>query len=97
MALPIPYSMGTKIQIQNIKWRDKKRCRESNKSTFRTREAIKIFNKYKYLKQKIYWEKHFLARGYCVDTVGLDSEMIRKYVKHQEKNERKVEQQRKLF
>lgn len=26
----------------------------------------------------------FWARGYCVDTVGLDTEMIRKYVKYQD-------------
>jgi putative transposase len=30
---------------------------------------------------------HFWAKGYCVDTVGLDSEMIKKYVKFQEKEE----------
>lgn len=30
---------------------------------------------------------HFWAKGYCVDTVGVNSEMIRKYVKYQEKNE----------
>jgi len=57
------------------------------------RVAIRIFSKYKRLKQKPYWGNHFWARGYCVDTVGLDSEMIRKYVKHQEKQERRVEQQ----
>jgi putative transposase len=33
------------------------------------------------------WGNHFWANGYCVDTVGLDSEMIRKYVKYQEQNE----------
>ena len=27
--------------------------------------------------------KHFWSRGYCVSTVGLDEEMIREYVKHQ--------------
>ena len=61
------------------------------------RVAIRILNKYKKLKQQRYWGNHFWARGYCVDTVGLDSEMIRKYVKYQEKNERRVEQQDKLF
>ncbi|MHB6984920.1 transposase, partial [Klebsiella michiganensis] len=30
---------------------------------------------------------HFWARGYCVDTVGINEEMIRKYVKYQEKHE----------
>jgi len=32
------------------------------------------------------------ARGYCVDTVGLDSDMIRKYVKYQERKEKRQEQ-----
>ena len=58
------------------------------------RVAIRILNKYKKLRQKPYWGNQFWAKGYCVDTVGLDSEMIRKYVKYQEKNEKRVEQQR---
>ena len=58
------------------------------------RVAIRILNKYKKLKQKPYWGNQFWAKGYCVDTVGLDSEMIRKYVKYQEKNEKRAEQQR---
>jgi REP element-mobilizing transposase RayT len=57
----------------------------------------KIFNKYKKLKRKPYWGNHFWSRGYCVDTVGLDSEMIRKYVKYKEDKERKEEKQGKLF
>ena len=57
------------------------------------RVAIRILNKFKKLKQNPYWGNHFWAKDYCVDTVGLDSEMIRKYVKHQEKQEKKVEQQ----
>ena len=31
---------------------------------------------------------------YCVDTMGLDAEMIRKYVKYQEAQERRAEQTR---
>ena len=61
------------------------------------RTAIRVFNKYKGLKQKPYWGNHFWSKGYCVDTVGLDSEMIRKYVKYQDSQERKEEQQIKLF
>jgi len=57
------------------------------------RTAIRILNKYKNLKNKPYWGNHFWARGYCVDTVGLDAEMIRKYVKYQEGIERRSEQQ----
>jgi len=32
---------------------------------------------------------HFWARGYCVSTVGLDEETVRKYIREQEKNEKK--------
>ena len=56
------------------------------------RTAIRVFKQFPYLKQKPYWGNHFWARGYCVDTVGLDPEMIRKYVKYQEKQEQLVEQ-----
>jgi len=58
------------------------------------RTAIRILNQYRKLRQRPYWGNHFWSKGYCVDTVGLDSEMIRKYVKHQEKHERRTEQQR---
>ena len=55
--------------------------------------AIKLFKSYPELKKKPYWGNHFWARGYCVDTIGFDEEKIRKYVKYQEDNERKEEQQ----
>ena len=61
------------------------------------RTAIRVLNKFKKLKQNRYWGNHFWAKGYCVDTVGVDSDMIRKYVKYQEKQEKRVEQQRTLF
>ncbi len=50
--------------------------------TVKGRTAIRVFNKLRHLKEKPYWGNHFGTKGYCVDTVGLDSEMIRKYVKH---------------
>ncbi len=59
--------------------------------TLKGRTAIRVFNKFKRLKKKPYWGNKFWARGYCVDTVGLDSEMIRKYVKHQERKEKQTE------
>ncbi|MGF1708873.1 transposase, partial [Enterovibrio baiacu] len=31
---------------------------------------------------------HFWQRGYFVDTVGINEEIIRRYVRHQEKVER---------
>ena len=52
------------------------------------RTAMRLFTKFSYLKKKPYWVNHFWAKGYCVDTVGVDAEMIRKYVKYQEKKER---------
>ena len=52
--------------------------------TVKGRTAIKILHKFPHLKNQRYWVNHFWARGYCVDTVGLDSEMIRKYVKFQD-------------
>ena len=45
-----------------------------------------------------YWGRHLWSRGYCVSTVGLDEEKIRKYVKWQEKQEKDDEAtQGKLF
>ena len=56
--------------------------------TIKGRTAIRVFNKFQHLKKKPYWGNSFWASGYCVDTVGLDSEMVQKYIKHQEKNEK---------
>ncbi len=53
--------------------------------------AIQVFRQFPYLKKKPYWGNHFWAKGYCVDTVGVDAEMIRQYVKYQEKLERNHE------
>lgn len=53
--------------------------------TIKGRSAIRIFNKFPNLKKQPYGGNSFWARGYCVDTVGLDTEMIRKYVKFQNK------------
>lgn len=60
--------------------------------TLKGRTAIRVFKKFPHLKNKPYWGNHFWAPGYCVDTIGLDAEMIRKYVKFQEHNERRAEQ-----
>ncbi len=65
--------------------------------TLKGKLAIKLFKSYPKLKKKPYWGNHFWARGYFVSTVGLDEEMIRKYVKYQEKEERRVEDQQQRF
>lgn len=60
--------------------------------TLKGRTAIRVFNKFRELKRRPYWGNHFWARGYCVDTVGLDETKIRAYVQLQEKREREAEQ-----
>jgi len=52
--------------------------------------SIGLFHRYEKLGKR-YWGRHFWSRGYCVSTVGLDEEMIRKYVKYQEKHEKELE------
>lgn len=65
--------------------------------TLKGKIAIKLFKSYPKLKKKPYWGNHFWARGYFVSTVGLDEDMIKKYVKYQEKEERRVEDQQQSF
>lgn len=65
--------------------------------TLKGKLAIKHFKSYPKLKKKPYWGNHFWARGYFVSTVGLDEDMIRRYVKYQEKEERRVEDQQQRF
>ena len=49
--------------------------------------ALRLFQKYEHLGRR-YWGRHLWSRGYCVSTIGLDEEKIRKYVKWQEKQEK---------
>ena len=65
--------------------------------TLKGKIAIKLFKSYPKLRKKPYWGNHFWARGYFVSTVGLDEDMIKRYVKHQEAEERKVEDQQQEF
>ena len=51
--------------------------------TLKGKIAIKLFKTYPSLKQKPYWGNHFWSRGYFVSTIGLDEEMIKRYVKYQ--------------
>ena len=54
--------------------------------------AIRLFGAFRDLRQRPYWGNHFWSEGYCISTVGLDEEKIRKYVKYQEGQERSQEQ-----
>jgi putative transposase len=53
--------------------------------------AIKVFDRHLELKKR-YWGRHFWAKGYCVSTVGLDEEKIRKYVKWQREKDKRSDQ-----
>jgi putative transposase len=55
------------------------------------KSAIALFQKSHKLKKKPYWGNHFWSRGYCVSTIGMDEEKIRKYVKYQEDHEKMEE------
>jgi putative transposase len=59
--------------------------------------AIKLFKGHPDLKRKPYWGNHFWARGYFVSTVGIDEELIKRYVRHQEEEERKQEREQQEF
>ena len=61
------------------------------------RSAIRVLKKHPDLRKNRYWGNHFWAPGYLVDTIGLNEEMIRRYVRYQEKKEREVEQLRLQF
>ena len=65
--------------------------------TIKGKIAIKLLKSYPVLKKRPYWGNHFWARGYFVNTVGLDEEMIRRYVQYQEVEERKEEGDKKEF
>ena len=41
--------------------------------------ALRPFDRYERLGKR-YWDWHLWPRGYCVSTIGLDEEKIRKYV-----------------
>ena len=48
--------------------------------------ALGAFDKFPELRKR-YWGQHFWSRGYCVSTVGLDEEAIKKYVRWQNKRD----------
>jgi putative transposase len=50
--------------------------------------AIKLFQEQRALTRQ-YWGHHIWARGYCVSSVGLNEEQIRKYVKWQQERQHK--------
>jgi putative transposase len=55
------------------------------------KSAIRIFRNHLQVRRN-FTGRHFWARGYCVSTVGLDEEVIRKYIRDQEREEKRQEQ-----
>lgn len=43
-------------------------------------------------RQRNYAGQHFWARGYFVSTVGRDEQVIREYIRHQEREDRRIDQ-----
>jgi len=56
--------------------------------------SLRLFQKYERVGKR-YWGRHLWSRGYCVSTVGLNEDLIRRYVKHQEKVDKQMEEQQK--
>ena len=52
--------------------------------------ALRLFEKYEHLGRR-YWGRHLWSRGYCISTIGLDEDKIRKYVKWQEQLDKESE------
>ncbi len=57
------------------------------------KSAIRIFREYLQVERN-FTGRHFWARGYSVSTVGLDEQMIREYIRNQEREEKCQEQMR---
>jgi len=45
-------------------------------------------------RRRNYVGQHFWARGYFASTVGRDEQVIREYIRHQEKEDRRIDQMR---
>ena len=59
--------------------------------------ALRLFDRFPEMRKR-YWGQHVWSRGYCVSTVGLNEDRIRKYVKWQTKKEQDSEsRQGRLF
>jgi putative transposase len=57
------------------------------------RTAIRLFNKFLYLRKQKLWGNKFWQRGYFVDSVGMNEEIIRRYVRHQDRVGKEEERQ----
>jgi putative transposase len=60
--------------------------------TIKGRVAIRMLKEIPELRKK-FWGRRFWARGYFVSTVGVNEQVIRKYIQNQELKEIQAEQQ----
>jgi putative transposase len=60
--------------------------------TIKGRVAIRTLKEIPELRKK-FWGRRFWARGYFVSTVGVNEQVIRKYIQNQELKEIQAEQQ----
>ncbi len=59
--------------------------------------ALRVFANYPEVKKRL-WGGKLWSRGYCVSTVGIDEDKVRKYVRWQETRDKHQEsQQKRLF
>ena len=56
----------------------------------RGQTAMRVFRQFRQLRKKPYWGNHFWAKEYCVDTVGLDAEMISRYVRYPQDKQKQL-------
>jgi putative transposase len=59
--------------------------------------AIKLFKSYPRLRKRPYWGNHFWTRGYFVNTIGMNEDLVRRYVKYQEEREKEEERNKQGF
>ena len=52
--------------------------------------SLRLFQRYERLSHQ-YWGRRLWSRGYCVSTIGLNEDKIRKYVQWQEQQDKKAE------
>jgi putative transposase len=50
--------------------------------------AMRLFREHQHLRKQ-YWGSHIWTRGYCVSTIGIDEQQIRKYVKWSQEREQR--------
>ena len=55
------------------------------------KSAVKLLDMHPRIRQRL-WGRHLWSRGYCVSTIGLDEEEIRKYVRWQLEKDRAADQ-----